>query len=265
MVANDDDRPMQIVLLKTPTAARPGVWPAQEAVAGMITAIGEPHFGDTVLAQLNRWMPFCWWSVYTVFEQAPPHLHAHGSFGVPDHTLDSWRVYRKSLYRHDQTFAAARDVVTQKNNALMHWDAREIPSRHRAQIYSRHSLRERVSIVANSDHEGLLAINLYRHDQQDAMTVEALEAVGQMAQPLLACVQRHLSLPLADLAPTRAPLEGLTRREKEVCERLLKGWTHEGIAADLSLTAATVKTYRDRAFDRLGIRYRHELFALMAR
>jgi DNA-binding NarL/FixJ family response regulator len=56
-------------------------------------------------------------------------------------------------------------------------------------------------------------------------------------------------------------LAGLSRREREICGRLLRGWTHDGIAADLGLSATTVKTYRDRAFDRLGIHHRNELFA----
>lgn len=58
---------------------------------------------------------------------------------------------------------------------------------------------------------------------------------------------------------------GLTGRERDVCERLLKGWTHDGIAADLRVSPATVKTYRDRAFARLGIHHRNELFALVAK
>jgi DNA-binding CsgD family transcriptional regulator len=34
------------------------------------------------------------------------------------------------------------------------------------------------------------------------------------------------------------------------------------VAADLKLSPTTVKTYRDRAFERLGIHHRHQLFAL---
>jgi DNA-binding CsgD family transcriptional regulator len=45
---------------------------------------------------------------------------------------------------------------------------------------------------------------------------------------------------------------------------MLKGLTYDGIAADLGLSAATVKTYRDRAFDRLGINHRNQLFGLLA-
>ena len=69
-------------------------------------------------------------------------------------------------------------------------------------------------------------------------------------------------LPAAVGGPGGPALQSLAGREREVCQRLLKGWTHEGIAADLGLSAGTVKTYRDRAFEKLGIHHRNELFAL---
>ena len=47
-----------------------------------------------------------------------------------------------------------------------------------------------------------------------------------------------------------------------MCARLLQGMTQEGIACDLGLSLPTVKTYRNRAFSRLGIHFRNELFAL---
>ena len=53
----------------------------------------------------------------------------------------------------------------------------------------------------------------------------------------------------------------LTERELDVCERLLRGWSFDGVAADMVLSVATVKTYRARAFERLGIHFRSELFA----
>lgn len=55
----------------------------------------------------------------------------------------------------------------------------------------------------------------------------------------------------------------LTERELAVCERLLRGWTFDGIAADLGVSASTAKTYRNRAFGRLGIQHRNALFSLV--
>lgn len=147
---------------------------------------------------------------------------------------------------------------------MTHWDARDIPAAHRQQIYRRHGLRERLSRVTRDEGPGLLAVNLYRHEDQPAFSDDAIDAVRCVARPLLACVLKHLLLtkPTAARGPRSGVLQRLTGREREVCERLLKGWTHEGIAADLGLSAGTVKTYRDRAFDKLGIHHRNELFAL---
>ena len=108
-----------------------------------------------------------------------------------------------------------------------------------------------------------------------------------MAQVLLALTRKHIALAqrpgvlqptLQPPAQSTAPLlshslpalrerllrahPGLTERELDVCARLLHGMTQEGIACDLGLSLPTVKTYRNRAFSRLGIHFRNELFAL---
>ena len=62
---------------------------------------------------------------------------------------------------------------------------------------------------------------------------------------------------LLQLAP------GITSRELDVCTRLLAGMTHDGVACDLGISATTVKTYRNRAFARLGIHHNNALFALV--
>ena len=255
---------MQLITIgsvRTPAPCHDGA--AQEALAGVIASIGDAAFGSGALAQLNRWMPLGWWSIYRLLDDSPPTLHAAGSFGVPDGTQAAWRAYRSSLYRRDETFAAARPPIARGETVLTHWHAREIPAPQRERIYSRHGLRERLSIVSGDDEHGLLAINFYRHDSQPSFSDDAIDAVGRLARPLLACVKRHLSLPRTPAA-LDLPLGLLTSRQRDVCERMLKGWTHEGIAADLRLSAATVKTYRNRAFERLGIHHRNELFALIA-
>jgi DNA-binding NarL/FixJ family response regulator len=53
----------------------------------------------------------------------------------------------------------------------------------------------------------------------------------------------------------------LTARELDVLERLLQGLSYDGIAADLGLSVASVKTYRTRAFQRLDLHFKSELFA----
>ncbi|TFY97404.1 helix-turn-helix transcriptional regulator [Ramlibacter rhizophilus] len=257
---------MQLIhLARDPRPSGPGDRCAQSALSGVIGAIGDPGFAEAGLAELNRWLPLCWWSIYTLHDGAPPDLHAHARVGdAPDGTGAAWRAYRGSLYRRDATFAAARPLAAEGSTAMLHWRASEIPSDHRAAIYSAHGLRERLSIAAAMPGQGLLAINLYRHQRQAALEADAIEAVGRMAQPLLACVRKHIALRARETAAAGSALDTLTTRERQVCERLLKGWTQEGVAVDLGLTPATVKTYRDRAFRKLGIRSRHQLPAAVA-
>ncbi|QTH21660.1 helix-turn-helix transcriptional regulator [Rhizorhabdus wittichii] len=54
--------------------------------------------------------------------------------------------------------------------------------------------------------------------------------------------------------------EGLPRREVEVCARILAGLSVEGIALDLNVGLETVTTYRKRAYGRLGLANRYDLF-----
>jgi DNA-binding CsgD family transcriptional regulator len=231
-----------------------------EAMGGVISCIGETAFPQDALAQLNRWLPVAWWSVYRLFDDKPPTLHASAAYHVPDGTRDSFQVYRDGLYKADQTFLAARDHGAQQ--MLVHWHAREIPHPHRESIYSRHGLTERLSIVCRDADESLLAVNLYRHGEQPGFSDQEMADVGGAAGLLLSCVQRHVRL--CSATPRNdAALGMLTRREREVCERMLKGISYDGIAADLGVSAGTIKTYRDRAFERLGIHHRNELFALV--
>ena len=54
----------------------------------------------------------------------------------------------------------------------------------------------------------------------------------------------------------------LKSREFEVCAALVQGWTIDGIAVHLNVSIATVRTYRDRAFRRLGIHHRNQLYGM---
>lgn len=259
----------------TPAATPPGVDAdgVARALCGTIASIGRADFGAAVLAQIDACVAAGWWSVYRLFDGgAPPELHVTASRGgLPDGTMRSWRAYRASLYRWDGSFDAARDRLAHATapcpSALVHVHAGQMPSRQRAAIYSRHGLRERLSVATRPSGEGsLLALNLYRHESQSPFRDRDADVLGHLGPLILACVERHVALaegsgPAAVLAPLDA-LADLTARERQVCERLLKGWTHAGIGADLGLSATTVKTYRDRAFERLGIHHRNELFAL---
>ena len=67
--------------------------------------------------------------------------------------------------------------------------------------------------------------------------------------------------------PPRAALQRccpqLKERELDVLEGLLYGLSPACIATDMGLCIGTVKTYRARAFEILGIQFRSQLYAML--
>jgi len=96
-------------------------------------------------------------------------------------------------------------------------------------------------------------------------------------QPWPAKLQGSMSLPDAE-SPNREPdsLDGwaypprhpskraLTQREEECARLIVLGLTNRQIAAELSLTPGTVKTYLNHIYHKVNVRNRTELAVLYA-
>jgi DNA-binding CsgD family transcriptional regulator len=240
---------------------------AQQALVGLIGAIGSARFPGDALEALNTPLQAASWSVYRVWRDRAPVMHFSASRGVADTTQECFRVYRDGLYRRDCSFDRVGAASAPGHAAVLHMCADDAPSRdHRDIIYRRHHILERLSVAAREGDGSLLAVNLYHHDHQGPFSGAERAGFEQFAPLLLAAVRRHIALATPNPpADARSALQhacaALTARELDVCERLLRGWSHDGIAADLGLSVATVKTYRARAFERLGLHFRSELFA----
>jgi DNA-binding CsgD family transcriptional regulator len=237
------------------------------ALAGVVGAVGRTSFAQTALASLNGIVAAGSWSVYRCYADRAPHMHFSASHGLADTTADCFRAYRdEGLYLADRSFDVVRASPAGQPLVLqMHADEIGNPA-HRNAIYVRHAVEERLSLAWTLPDRSLIAINLYRHRQQRPLVQDEVTAFAETATVIRSAVLRHLEL--RDPAPSprtrlRAQCAALTERELDVLERQLEGLTYDGIASDLGLSLATVKTYRARAFERLGIHFRSQLFALL--
>jgi DNA-binding CsgD family transcriptional regulator len=251
-----------------------------EALQAMIGQLGEAGFRTSVLENVQPLLPAASWSVYRTGGRCKPSLYLSASRGIPDRTRDCWWAYLSGPYLRDRSFGEER--LADSKPRLCHVTVQEIPAEHRARVYEPHGMMERLSIVDVAE-DTLFAVNFYRHAHQAAFTDAQIASFETLAVPLLALARKHIALEGAERpSPLAASSDesrvaampagrlrerllalgpGLTTREADVCVRLLQGMTHDGIAADLGLGLTTVKTYRNRAFDRLGIHFRNELFA----
>ncbi len=268
-------------------------------MAQMIDGLGEEGFAGRLLRQLHPVLPAASWSVYRVGPGRAPCMYLSASLDIPDTTRACWSAYLSGPHRQDRSLRfdaedaidthgvhSAHGAHSAHGTQLCHITAQEVPPEHRARVYEAHGVAERVSVVAHAQDETLFAVNFYRHVHQHALTDAQIAGFEQLAPALLALARKHVALrggpadadapeqvplvPVALLAPAEADTlrqrllqcdAALTPRELDVCTRLLRGMTHDGIAADLGLSVPTVKTYRNRAFARLGIHFRSELFA----
>jgi DNA-binding CsgD family transcriptional regulator len=248
----------------------------------MVAGLGEPGFARQVLQAMAPLLPVASWSVYRTGARSRPQLFLSASSEARDTTRDCWWAYLSGPYLRDSTWRRA-DAGRAPATALCHITAQEVGGEHRARVYDAHGMAERVSIVEHQEDGSVFAVNFYRHQHQSALDDAQICRFEAVAPVLLALAHKHIALtqapPGVALPPTPPPARprqtlaalrmrllqaqaGLTPRELDVCARLLQGMTHEGIACDLSLGLPTVKTYRNRAFARLGIHFRSQLFAL---
>ncbi len=251
------------------------------ALSGMVQRLGDAGFASGLLQELAPVLPAASWSVYRTGRHCQPTLFMSASHGIPDTTRDCWWAYLSGPYRSDRTWGES--VAAAPSTRLCHLTASEVGGEHQARVYEAHGMAERVSIVEHENDGAVFAVNFYRHQHQRPFLDRQISDFETMAPVLLALARKHIALaqhqpvalPTTPIPPHGLPQQlpalrerllrahtGLTERELDVCTRLLQGMTQEGIACDLGLSLPTVKTYRNRAFGRLGIHFRNELFAL---
>lgn len=237
-------------------------------VANVLPTLGESRFGAAMLRELRTTLPVGSLSVYRT--GARPAIFLSASLDAHDTTQDCWRAYLSGPIRDDRTLRTDTRTTSAEALRLCHITAGEVPAEHRLKVYEAHGVSERISVVSEEQDGSLFAVNLYRHRDQRPLMDNQLADFGRFGAVLMAMTRKHLALaPAAEAVPAahvqrlRCLQPALTAREVDVCTRVLKGMTQEGIAADLGIGLPTVKTYRNRAFARLGIHFRSELFALM--
>ena len=115
-------------------------------------------------------------------------------------------------------------------------------------------------------------VNFYRIAAQGRFSDGQRARLKAIAPAIGASVARHFQpgaatteQTLAALFAARAPLADLTQREREVCRRILLGFSSEAISRALGISLHSTLTYRKRAYERLGISSQSELFAIVLR
>lgn len=239
-----------------------------EAFAGALMAGIEPVAPADHLA-IVKWIP----------DQAPDVVLSATRAGV--NPLAAQRAYVDRFHRFDPVLRLANSGADSAAPVLAYHRSGDIADRaYRDACYLEPGLGERMSMLLACD-DALYCLHIYRRAVSQSFTGAELERLRYVAPVLSALARRHADFPgrVSEAAgggstDKSAPVsnmddgvrrlaDGLSRREFEVAQRILRGLTSEGIALDLGVSVETVYTYRKRLYGKLGISSANELFHLV--
>lgn len=165
--------------------------------------------------------------------------------------------YLNGWYRKDPLFPVL--MAMKRNNVLLRRldeFSYLMGTDYRKRFFDVPGLRNKTTLLVSGENRQFI-VNLYQCNP-DTLQIEddVARIVGRLAILHFDRLE-HSAIP--------SPLMALSVREQEVCMGILSGKKSETIAGALGITASTVITYRKRAYKKLGIASRAELFSICAR
>jgi len=132
---------------------------------------------------------------------------------------------------------------------------------------------DHMAITITTGRRGWITTYLCRHRNLGPFDKDEIETIRRLASLIATGVSQHCRLEGGCEGDSHLPVSDgmdelcsqLTQRERQVILRILDGVTVEQIAGELGLKPTTVITYRSRAYEKLGIRSRRELFSTVLR
>lgn len=242
-----------------------------QGVVDLTAIMGSERFSSSLLDCLGRWVQSQHFSVLRMDKRQPQMLLAGTRHSDPDIVWRCWQAYARQFHQHDEIYSQMLKTNQPRGALVGHLLAEDIEFEpYRQGIYLRNGMTERLSSLTWDDEHNPVLFNLYRHKEIGYFSDREIAAFEQLMPALIQIIRGHMALSSSRMSSVdelrsrlvrHAPT--LTTKELEVCELLLQGMTHAGVAAQLCVKETTVKTYRNRAFARLGINFRSQLFALM--
>ena len=263
--------------LKDPCAFGHPAW--LEGLTQLCRCIGSPTFESCLLKLLNKVTPVDHCVVFTYGEGGAGHLFTHGRMPVEE-AQQLADDYVEHFHERDPNFPKISGAIEGCEDCLIPLIVDStFDSSYQNHFFDRHDLVDKASTIGKVEQDSVYC-NFYRMGRSGPYSDKdwrLLESVLPLITTLISMHYRILQLsPLREQQPhsnarslvhniiskSVPPFAQLTPREREVCERILLGYTSVGIGLDLEIAQSSVVTYRRRAYEKLDISTQNELFTL---
>ena len=233
-----------------------GAWPA------VIEHLGEAAFWPALLALCHDLTGASALSLMTCRDDAvmpPPVLVAAASHQGDAAARAGRRDLHDQHYRLDDNLRALSALDGRL--AFSQLQAAQLPSSAwRHNCYDDVGLAGRLSLLVPAGGQWIV-LNAYRPHRCAVAGDTAAHQLRQQAPALAAALRRHLAL---TARPAESdPLAALSARERQVVAGILAGHSAKESGRQLGLSPTSVATYRQRAFQKLGLRRQIDLFRLV--
>jgi DNA-binding CsgD family transcriptional regulator len=243
---------------------------AADSLASLIGGIGTIRFPTRFLTAMHALARVDLCSVFRRSSDRIDLVFAEEGAGQPRGLATAASVeYMRSYWRSDTEIVRAWNGAARIPIIVRRKAADILDPAYREACYGRVGVDERVSIVDRA-HPGFV-INGYRTAAAACFSPADLSTLQLYAGMLLAAIAQHHRAVAASgdmpgepwLVGTLLNLQcGLSAREAEISAALILGDTQDEIARRKHLTAASVITYRRRAYAKLGVGNRRDLLRL---
>lgn len=233
----------------------------------IIDAVGTERFLPDLLQAIN---PVCGADHCSIFRLTDDQVRELGCASL-DGSLTAQRnvdrYMNQNIWRTDPAMAEGRRISSNMDSQfVIHADLKGFPDEVRSNIYGRMS--DRLMVFGSRQRAGY-CLSLVRSDRNGRFGDNAINHLQKISSTLQSLIAKHAEVLARQPARSLTSLEEieinmlddgrLSNREAQVCARVLYGISSTGIALDLKIGEETVKTYRSRAYQRLGIGSPREL------
>jgi len=228
----------------------------------LVSAIGTDRMGSSLLSYLSKRCGADHCAVFVMKPHALTNRIAASLDGTETARQRAQLLAASRYWRHDEGLSHVRNA--KQELGLIHCDMNDLKSPQlRHEIY--YDVAERLLLFGRPLAPSAIVISVVRTSGRNEFKDNHVNDLQNSTALLMAAVAKHIEYcdcredagrALSSLEQIERCIHGtqlLTRREAEVCARTVYGMSTVGIAHALDVGEESVKTYRRRAYEKLGI------------
>lgn len=224
-----------------------------EKGARLVEAIGSSQFAPLLLREANSISDVDEIFGYLVKDGAEPEpIISSSLLSGCDDRVDS---YVQRFYQNDPAVHEFRSFPAGQSFVLRIPLTDILPHDYRRECFTTPGFAEKLSYGWRGKNY-MLVLSFYRINSQDQRALKALSTLVALIIPMM--VRHHgpvpgeVALVVIERRLARS-YPALTDRERQVCARTILGRSAKDIASELRISAGTVLTYRQRAYQRSDV------------